>query len=192
MFSEFKPLKSKINLSISEVEDLLLEAIKYGSNTGVSVRNVSIRFTCDMNKNELWFFIYETNKINCFEDSESDTLILNYKDETYHFASGGLKQLLSIKALKRLFRLHKIRKQSVSDKWKHRQDKIMCRVMSDINGMEYVGADVRLLGMDVEFLFNYNDGYSCVLMIDCVEFSSRKIEHKFEQDVPTNWIKFLN
>lgn len=109
-------LKSDIQLSIDEVENLLLNTIKFGfQNVGNFKRNIQLTFLNDMYRDELWFSLSEFNHNNG-KEIKGDTLILNYKQETYRFSSGGLTKLLSIKALKLLFRLHKSRGTVVSVK----------------------------------------------------------------------------
>lgn len=189
MFSEFKPVKSNIELSIDEIEHLLFEVIKFGFlNVGNFTRNISLTFVVDMNRNELHFMLSKSKGNGCLEEERYDSLILNYEEETYRFLSGGLTKLLSIKALKRLFRLHKSRGTSLGNKWNFRHEKIICRVIADINGLNSVGADSRLLEQDVEFVHNFNDGYCCVFMLVNNWFGSKLIK----QDVPKYWIKFLN
>lgn len=181
---EFK--QNIIELSISSIESLLLNMIKYDiddiGNFDGNINLMGVVKDC----NELHFIIskgggYVSNNIY-------DTLILNYEEETYYFSSGGLKKLLSIKALKRLYRIYKTTKTPISDKWNFRHEKIMCRVMADINGLNDIGADPRLLYRDVEFVHNFKDGYCCVFVNLNFYFGSKLIK----QDIPKHWIKFLN
>jgi hypothetical protein len=182
-----KLIESRIKLSISSIESLLLNMIKYDiDDIGNFEGNINLMGVVK-DYNGLHFIISK-GEWGYISNNIYDVLILNYEEETYYFASGGLKKLLSIKALKRLYRIYKTTKTPISDKWSFRQEKIMCRVMADISGLNYVGADPRLLDKDIIFSHNFKDDYCCVLMEVKYYWGSKMIE----QDIPKYWIKFLN
>lgn len=183
-------LKSDIQLSIDEIESLLLNTIKFGfQNVGNFTRNIHLTFLVDMRRDELWFSLSEFN-CNNGKEIKGDTLILNYKQETYRFSSGGLTKLLSIKALKLLFRLHKSRGTVVSVKWGLRQPKIHAEIIANNLALIDVGCDELNKGDVVEFLNRYSDGYC---QVDFYYYKYSRIKPiKLRYDIPQNFINFLN